>query len=55
VYLGAGVLGKVGGEMVLTDPFVARTLLPSAPVRYAVEAVLALALFLAGFAMKKDK
>jgi YjbE family integral membrane protein len=55
VYVGAAVLGKVGGDMVLTDPFVTRTLYPSPPVRYAVEAALALALFLAGFAMRKNK
>lgn len=29
VYLGVAILGKVGAEMVLTDPFVARTLHPS--------------------------
>ena len=28
LYLGAGILGKVGGEMILTDPFVVRTLAP---------------------------
>ncbi|HUB32029.1 MAG TPA: TerC family protein [Bryobacteraceae bacterium] len=55
VYVGAAVLGKVGGDMVLTDPFVVRTLHPAVAVRYAIEAALALALFLAGFAMKKDK
>jgi YjbE family integral membrane protein len=48
IYLGAGLLGKVGGEMILTDPFVARTLNPSDTVRYAVEAVLAMAFIIVG-------
>jgi YjbE family integral membrane protein len=48
VYLGAGILGKVGGEMMLTDPFVARTLHPGAAMQYAVQAVLALGLIAAG-------
>ena len=28
IYLGAAILGKVGGDMILTDPFVVRTLPP---------------------------
>jgi YjbE family integral membrane protein len=48
IYLGAGLLGKVGGEMVLTDPFIARTLNPSGTVRYAVEAMLAMAFIIVG-------
>ncbi len=55
VYLGAAVLGKVGGDMVLTDPFVARTLHPGAAVRYGIEAALAVALFLAGLAMARRR
>jgi YjbE family integral membrane protein len=48
IYLGAGLLGKVGGEMILTDPFIARTLSPSSIVRYAVEAVLVIAFIIVG-------
>jgi YjbE family integral membrane protein len=48
IYLGAGLLGKVGGEMILTDPFIARTLSPSGTVRYAIEAVLAIAFIIVG-------
>ncbi len=55
VYLGAAVLGKVGGDMVLTDPFIARTLHPAAAVRYGIDAGLALALFLAGLAMARKR
>jgi len=39
VYVGAAILGKVGAEMVLTDPFVTRTLHPSAAITYVAEAV----------------
>jgi YjbE family integral membrane protein len=37
VYLGAAVLGKVGGEMVVTDPFVTRTWHPSAVFIYGAQ------------------
>jgi YjbE family integral membrane protein len=39
VYLGAGILGKVGAEMMFTDPFVVRTLRPTAAVTYIAEGV----------------
>jgi YjbE family integral membrane protein len=48
IYLGAGVLGRVGGEMVLTDGFVNRLLHPSDTARYVVEGVLALSLMIGG-------
>jgi YjbE family integral membrane protein len=48
VYLGAGILGKVGGEMIVTDPFIARQLHPSEISRYALEGTLAVALTIAG-------
>jgi YjbE family integral membrane protein len=51
IYLGAAVLGQVGGEMIFTDPFIARTLNPSQTLMHAVEAMLAVALFAAGWAM----
>jgi YjbE family integral membrane protein len=40
VYVGAGILGKVGGEMIMTDPFVVRTWAPGEALRWAVEGVL---------------
>jgi len=49
VYLGAGILGKVGGEMILTDAFVARVMHPSQAIRIVVEAVLVLALIATGW------
>jgi YjbE family integral membrane protein len=39
MYLGAAILGKVGGEMMFTDPFVVRTLHPSSTLMYAGEAI----------------
>ena len=41
VYLGAAVLGRVGGEMMMTDQFVAGALRPAPVARYAVEALCA--------------
>lgn len=35
LWIGAGVLGKVGGEMMITDPFVYRLFNPSKGVEYA--------------------
>jgi YjbE family integral membrane protein len=48
LYLGAGILGKVGGEMILTDPIVERLWHPSDVLRYTVEAVLVVAVIVAG-------
>ena len=48
MYLGAGILGKVGGEMILTDPLVVRLWHPSELLRYAVEAVLVVAVIVTG-------
>ena len=54
VYVGAAILGRVGGEMVLTDPFVARWLHPAAALRYTTEAVLAMAIVLAGRWLRQE-
>jgi len=48
MYLGSGILGKVGGEMILTDPLVVRLWHPSELLRYAVEAVLVVAVIVIG-------
>ena len=48
IYIGAGILGRVGGEMILTDGFVTRQWHPSHTVEYVVEAVLALILMVGG-------
>ena len=36
LYIGAGVLGKVGGEMMITDPYVHNLLQPSKSIEYVV-------------------
>jgi len=48
IYLGAGILGRVGGEMILTDPVLERALHPGDTVRYVVEGLLIAALLIAG-------
>jgi YjbE family integral membrane protein len=48
IYLGAGILGQVGGEMILTDPFVVGLWRPGDAVRYAVEAALVIAVIVIG-------
>jgi predicted tellurium resistance membrane protein TerC len=48
LYLGAAVLGKVGAEMVMTDPFMTRTLHPSAWIVYAAEGVAICGVLIAG-------
>jgi len=44
VYLGVAILGIVAGDMVLADPVTVRWLHPTGTLRYAVDAVLVLAL-----------
>jgi YjbE family integral membrane protein len=48
IYLGAGILGQVAGEMILTDAFVVRTWHPGNVVRYTVEAALVVAVIVVG-------
>src|ERR1017187_10444176 len=48
IYLGAGILGRVAGEMILTDRFTDRLLHPSDMTRYIVEGVLVVAVMGAG-------
>jgi len=48
IYLGAAILGKVGGAMILTDPFAVRTLHPTDIWLYVVEGVLAVGVVIAG-------
>ena len=51
IYLGAAILGQVGGEMLLTDPLVTHAWNPNETVRWAVEAGLAIAILIAGRAV----
>ena len=48
IYLGAGILAKVGGDMILTDALVTRVWNPGDILRYAVDAVLVVAVIVIG-------
>lgn len=48
IYLGAAVLGKVGGEMMITDPVVEGILVPNKYMIYTVEAVFAVGVIVTG-------
>jgi YjbE family integral membrane protein len=51
IYLGAGILGRVGGDMILTDPVIARRLHPSDAARYIVEGALIVGIIVVGRAI----
>jgi YjbE family integral membrane protein len=48
IYLGAAVLGQVGGEMMVTDPLVVQLLNPSNILKYSVEAFFTIGVVVAG-------
>jgi YjbE family integral membrane protein len=48
IYLGAAVLGRVGGEMMITDPFIIKVLQPSKLLQYGVEAFFTIGVLAAG-------
>lgn len=48
IYIGAAILGKVGGEMIMTDPFTASILRPGKLAVYFVEAVFAIGVIVVG-------
>jgi YjbE family integral membrane protein len=48
LYFGAAILGKVGGGMVITDPFVVQTLHPSVPLTYAAQGLGVAGILVAG-------
>jgi YjbE family integral membrane protein len=53
LYIGAAILGRVAGNMIMTDPTTAAILKPAPAAVYAVEAVLALAIIAFGWAMRR--
>jgi YjbE family integral membrane protein len=53
IYLGAAILGKVGGDMALSDPFMVDKLHPSELARYAVDAALIAVILVAGRIISK--
>jgi YjbE family integral membrane protein len=48
VYIGAAVLGRVGGEMMITDPFVVNLINPNKFLQYATEAFFAVGVLVVG-------
>ena len=48
LYLGAALLGKVGAEMIFTDPVIVGIFNPPAAFRYAMEALFAVGVVVAG-------
>jgi YjbE family integral membrane protein len=53
VYIGAALLGRVAGQMIMTDEFVLQLFAPSEMLRYAVEAAGAIGVLLAGWWLKR--
>jgi YjbE family integral membrane protein len=55
IYIGAALLGKIGGEMIITDPVVARFITPTGVVTYSVEIAFAAGVILIGkYWLKRD-
>jgi YjbE family integral membrane protein len=48
IYIGAAVLGKVGGEMIITDPFTVGLINPGKTMKYGVEIFFAAGVIVAG-------
>jgi YjbE family integral membrane protein len=52
VYVGAALLGRVAGQMMMTDAFTVQMLMPSAALEYSVEAVCTVGVIVAGVWIK---
>ena len=48
IMIGGAILGKVGGDMVMTDPFIKQWLDPSVSLQYVVEALCAVGVIVVG-------
>ena len=55
IYIGAAILGRVGGEMMMTDPFIVDTFHPPAWLQYSVEALLTIGVIVVGKLLLKWK
>jgi YjbE family integral membrane protein len=53
VYIGAALLGRVAGQMIMTDEFVVQLFAPGEILRYALEAAGASGVLLAGWWLKR--
>jgi YjbE family integral membrane protein len=55
IYIGAALLGKIGGEMIVTDPIISRFITPSKVTVYTVELIFAAAVIIIGrFRVRRD-
>jgi len=52
VYIGAALLGRVAGQMIMTEAFIVQTFAPSAAWRYGVEAIGLVGVLLVGYWLK---
>lgn len=48
IYIGAAILGRVGGEMIMTDPVIVQAFHPSTAFQYGVEAFSTIGVIVAG-------
>lgn len=55
IYIGAAILGKVGGEMMITDPFVEGFIAPNKFILYGVEVLFAAGVIVTGKLLMKWK
>lgn len=55
IYLGAAILGKVGGDMAISDPFMERVLHPTELARYVVEGALVVIIVTAGIMISRRR
>ncbi|HTW66486.1 MAG TPA: TerC family protein [Bryobacteraceae bacterium] len=53
VYIGAGLLGRVAGEMIATDAFILQRFAPDEAWRYTAEALGAASVLIAGWLLKR--
>jgi YjbE family integral membrane protein len=52
VYIGAALLGRVAGQMIMTDAFIMQRFAPSATWRYSAEAIGAVGVLITGWALQ---
>ncbi len=55
IYIGAALLGRVAGQMIMTDAFTVQTLAPSAALRYSAEAAGVILVLAVGFWLKRRR
>jgi YjbE family integral membrane protein len=55
VYIGAALLGRVAGDMFMTDAFTKETLAPGDPLNWSVQAVCTIGVLVVGYWMKRRR